>query len=611
MFRALWRNFLFSLVGWIIFLVVAFVVLAAIGYLREKPIKIKPGSYLVVNLDAAIAESPNDAQRSLFSPKSITLREILKTIEYAGTLKEIKGIVLNGNFSESGLSWAAAEELRGALKEFKASGKDVQAYATGLDEKSYYVLSTANRLILNPQSDVEWNGIGADMPFVKGLLNKIGVEVEVVRAGKYKSMGEFLTRTKMSDEDREQMTRLVEVIWDKAKAGVAESRGHVLAQAGVLSRKIDAAVGQAGAEPPAGMGAQRPTNIPLLLGEDQPRQVGAEGVGDVLSQLDRIANEEGIISAPRALQLGMIDGVMFWNDFKRSLKVDKKHLVDFGKFQNNITKAEGDSDDTIALVYCDGELMRDENYTDLVDSLRKIKDDKHVKGVIFRINSPGGAVVPAAVIAAELDQIKGKVPVIVSMGGMAASGGYWIASSGKEVWADDLSITGSIGVVGLFPSVEKIASTLGVNFDRLATGPLSNIGSLSSPLDEKSRAVVVKLIAQSYADFLTKIANDRKLNLKDVETIAQGRVWMGSDAKGIKLVDNIGGLLKVEKRMRELVGITPVVETYPEESEMKLLKRLFKKDKGDLLGVNVGEKIQQIRASGPLWSIGPWGMQFN
>jgi protease IV len=528
----------------------------AVAYLNSLPLELQKGSVLAIDLDEVIVESPRELQQKIWGGgEGVTVRQIIKAIDFAAGTPEVEKILLSGSLGASdSLSWASLEELRGALDAFRAKGKKIIAYTSSLNERSLYLLSVADRLVVSPQAEVLWNGLGADIPFFKNALDKLGISVEVVRSGKYKSMGEFLTRTNASAEEREQMELVLQTIWNQ------------------ICQETSAA-----------------------------RNISEQ-------QLRLIAEQEGLLTGTRAVELGLVDKVQPWHDFLLANDIAaEKDLVSFSDFLRNVAYAATKAKEKIALLYIDGTLMHDEHYIDTVKAIRQIADDKSIKALVVRINSGGGAVNPSAVIANELVRVREQKPVVVSMGGVAASGGYWISSVGSYIYTDNLTLTGSIGVVGIFPSVKKMADGLGITFDTLATGELATMGSLATPLTEKVRAVMSASVDATYNDFLAHVAHQRKLPMEEVSALAQGRVWTGLAAVESHLADGVGGILTAEAKARSLAGLDVArVESYPRIDRLASLKRLMGEPQPSLLGVRLGDMAKNIRASGQLWALSPF-----
>ncbi len=526
-------SILVTLVG--IGLFVGFVKLAS----KQEP-KIEDGSFLVVDLSANLTDAPTSFDNSKAFARllgreetaTISLRALLEAIHAAADDKRIGGIFLHGSFTPAdyGAGFAAIKELREALIEFRKSKKPVIAYLVGPDTRDYYLASVAETIYLNPYGEVDLPGMATTPTFFKGALDKYGVGVQVIRHGKYKSAVEPFLTDKMSPENREQTQKLLDDVWGQFVADVSTSR------------------------------QKTPT------------------------QLQELVDKQGILTAEDAKAAGLVDELAYLPDVLDRLRAkagtDEKthsfHQVDvgayvkkqFGKAENaddSLAVAAGTVDKSarLAIVYAEGEIV--DGDTDKLGTvggdryarvLRKLRQDPNVKAILLRVNSPGGSGLASEVIQHELALAKaaGK-PVVVSMGTVAASGGYWISTAADRVFAEPNTITGSIGVFGILPNFQGLANNNGVTFDEVKTGKFAALQTASRPKNPEELAKLQGLVEDFYRRFVDKVAAGRNLPAATVDEIGQGRVWSGTEALRLKLVDQIGGLNDAINFAREKGGL--------------------------------------------------------
>ena len=399
-------------------------------------------------------------------------------------------------------SFATLEEIRNELIDFKKSKKFVVAYGELADQKSYYLCSVADKVYLNPAGELVLNGLSSNVMYLKNMFEKIGVNPELIRHGKFKSAGEPLIADKMSDANREQISSYLGSLYQTMVNGIATAR---------------------------------------------KKQI---------SEVENIVNQLLIQHPEDAVKLGMADGLKYDDEieteFKKLIGNDENlKFVTLEKYSNTPNINVSTSEDKIAIIYCDGEIVSGESGDDnmgsetIAKAIKKARLDDKYKAIVLRINSPGGSAMASDVIWREVVLAKKAKPIIVSMGSVAASGGYYIAAPADVIVAEPNTITGSIGVFGLMINAKELLNNrLGINVETVKFGEYADLGSIDRPLTTAERAIIQRGVDRIYNDFITKVAEGRKLKNEQVESIAQGRVWAAIDAKKIGLVDEFGGLDK-------------------------------------------------------------------
>ncbi|MES2380976.1 MAG: signal peptide peptidase SppA [Bacteroidota bacterium] len=507
-------KFMFaSMLGFIISGVVLFFILVgSIAGLAskgdKKETKVASNSILKLNLNYAIPErsSSNFFKNFNFSSmenkEEIGLDDVLKNIRKAAGDDNIKGIYLEMGISMN--SFANTEEIRNELIAFKKSKKFIVAYGELVDQKSYYLCSVADKVYLNPAGELILNGLSSSTPYLKNMFDKIGVNPELIKHGKFKSAGEPLISDKMSDANREQISAFMGSLYHTMTGNIA------------TARKKQAV------------------------------------------EIENIINELAVQHPSDAVTLGLADGLKYDDEVEAELKkltnteesADLK-FISLGKYKNTPNPSVSTSDDKIAIIYCDGEIVSGESNNENMGSetiskaIKKVRLDDSYKAIVLRINSPGGSAMASDIIWREVILAKKAKPVVVSMGSVAASGGYYIAAPADVIVAQPNTITGSIGVFGvMFNAKELINNKLGIKFETVKFGEFADLGSVDRPLTEAERAIIQKGVDRVYDEFITRVADGRKLKKEQVDSIAQGRVWAANDAKKIGLVDEIGGLDK-------------------------------------------------------------------
>lgn len=499
------RNLLASIIGSIVafgiifFMFLIFISLAGV----EEGVVVRRNSVLELKLPLPLSDYTGTDNTDPFAGLFVRyqgLDEILHAIRVAQTDDRISGISINSNFILAGTSQAQA--IRRALSDFKSSGKFIYAYGDVYLQKDYYLASVADSVFINPVGSMDFKGLSAEVLYLKSLQEKTGVKMEVIRLGKYKSAVEPFLADEMSDENREQIRELIEGVWEAMLGEIAESRG--------------------------------------ITPED----------------LNRIADTLGARTPEYAQVSGLIDGVLFQDEYYSRIKErigvarDEKYnaiaLSDYVQVAN--AKRLNKGKDRIAVIFAEGEILYGEGSPAYIGqgvmtkALRRAREDDRVKAVVLRVNSPGGNALTSDIIWREVALTREKKPVVVSIGDVAASGGYYIAVGADKIFAESTSITGSIGVFGTIPNISGLANKIGVNAEQVGTNQNAVDYSFFEPMSDSFRAYLKEGIAATYQTFLKRVAEGRSMDVEAVEKIAQGRVWNAVTAQKIGLVDEIGGL---------------------------------------------------------------------
>ncbi|WP_414000131.1 signal peptide peptidase SppA [Flavobacterium sp. W1B] len=532
-------NVLATIIGLFVFCMLFFfgiLIIATVFGGETETVEVKNNSVIELDLKHIkhdYAGKYEDPLITIFSDKkSIGLSDIITAIEDAKTDDNIKGISILNN--ESSLGMAQSKTLRDALESFKKSGKFVMAYANSYSQKEYYLNSVANTIYINPVGEMDFKGLSSEIMFFKDLQDKSGVKMEVIRHGKYKSAVEPFLENKMSDANREQVSALLNSIWSSVTADISKSRNVSVAQLNQIANGLLA-------------------RTPAMAKEQK--------------LVDIIAYED-----------------MYHDAIKKALKVQKDedyNKVSISEYTKKMitTAALDSSKDQIAIIYAQGEILSGEGDVNTIGegsmrrSLQEARKNKNIKAIVLRIDSPGGSALTSDLILREVELTKKVKPVVVSMGNYAASGGYYIACNANTIFAENNTITGSIGVFGVLPNFSQLATKIGINTEQVKTHENSARYSPFVPMDEKFKAVTLEGVENIYNTFVTHVAKGRKMTFAQVDAIGQGRVWAGSEAIKIGLVDKIGGL---NDAIREAATLSKTknysTQNYPE----------YKKDFNDL-----------------------------
>ena len=500
-------NVLATIVGLFVFSIIAFfgiIIIGAIAGSGDDAVTVKNNSVIELDLSKVsldYAGKTNYKDFNYFEAHHDGVTDILNAIEVAKTDDKIKGISILNNQSQLGL--AQSKAIRDKLEEFKKSGKFVYAYANYYSQGEYYLNSVADQVYLNPMGEVDLKGLSAEIIYMKDLQEKTGVKMEVIRHGKYKSAVEPFLAQEMSPENREQMTVLLNSVWNTIVGDIAKSR------------KLSVA------------------------------------------QLNAIANTLGARTPELALANKLVDKVAYEDEYhdmiRAKLKLDKKEKYDFVSITDYAKTAASTVEDytktdIIAVIYAQGEIAGGEGDVNVIGegsikrSLQEARENDDIKAIVLRVNSPGGSALTSELIWREIEITKKTKPVVVSMGNYAASGGYYIAANADRIFAEPNTITGSIGVFGMLPNMNQLGKNIGINAEQVKTHENASGYSVFEPIDENFKGFVLESIEKTYATFLKRVADGRKMKTEEVDAIAQGRVWTGVDAQKLGLVDEIGGL---------------------------------------------------------------------
>ena len=518
------KNVFATFVGLFLFVLVTlllgFVCIFGMVLSSESTTEIKNNSVLVINLSGPLNERTEENVITKFVGKTAnetSLEDVLSGIEKAKADKNIKGIYLEaGVFVPN--SYAALQEIRDALIDFKKSNKWIVAYGDSYTQGTYYLASVANDVYLNPQGMLDWHGLSTQRIYLKDMLAKFGVKVQVSKVGTYKSATEMFTGDKMSDADRQQTSAYLNGIWKYLLKGVGESRNIPIAK---LNEYADSVITFAN---PADYLKMK--LIDKLLYTDQVR--------------NEIKKRLGIASGDDINQVSLAD--------LKTVKADKKGN------EIAVYYAYGD----IVDAPISGTSLSQHNIVgkDVCKDLKELMDDDDVKAVVIRVNSGGGSAFASEQMWHQIMELKKVKPVVVSMGGYAASGGYYMSVPANWIVAEPTTITGSIGIFGMFPDFSGLASEkLGIKFDEVKTNKNGTFLSPMRPLTPDEMRMLQVYIDRGYNTFKDRVAQGRKLTMQQVETIAQGHVYTGEDALKIKLVDELGGLDKAVQKAVQLAKI--------------------------------------------------------
>ena len=491
----------------IIFTILGIVTMVGMVASSDTETMVEENSIFVLDLEGTLSERVQDNPFQAMMGEEYQaygLDDILASIQKAKDNENIKGIYLQTAFLET--SFASLEEIRHALQDFKESGKFVVAYADQYTQEMYYLASVADKVIVNPQGSISWHGLASQPIFFKDLLKKVGIEMQIFKVGTYKSAVEPFIATEMSDANREQVTAFLGSIWGRLLEDVSASRNIPVE---TLNKYADEMMDLQPAETYLANGL-----ADTLMYKD--------GVLDYLREISGRESDESL----RTLSLEDMKNV------KRNVPLDKSGNIiavyyAFGGIDDTTSPEEGIDSEKV------------------IKDLRKLREDETVKAVVFRVNSPGGSAYGSEQIWREIVLLKEKKPVIVSMGDYAASGGYYISCAADYIVADPTTLTGSIGIFGMFPNMEELLTDkLGLDFDMVKTNKFADMGTLARPFNSDERAAMQNYINNGYKLFVKRCADGRGMSVEAIEKIAEGRVWTGATAKELGLVDELGGLDK-------------------------------------------------------------------
>ena len=518
--KEFFKSLLASILGCSIVLgicfLIFFIVLAALS--AKESYALKDNTVLTLKLEGILSErveeeNPLLAMLNQNSEPQIGLDDIVSSIKKAKENDKIKGIYINaGAFSASG---ASLKEIRDQLVDFKESGKFIVAYSDVYTQGCYYLSSVADKLIMNPEGHLDLHGLSASPMFYKGLLDKIGIEMQIFKVGTFKSAVEPFMLDKMSDANREQVSSYIGDMWSAITSEISASRN-----------------------------------------------ISVEKLNVITDSLALFKKSEVCV------QDGLVDTLMYETGVREYLKtlltgVEKAKDVRLASVKDMTTvpfENKSKSKDIIAILYAEGSIT-DGSGTDgitskrFVKELEKLKDNDKVKAVVFRVNSPGGSAYASEQIWKAVTDLKEKKPVVVSMGDYAASGGYYISCNASKIIAQPNTLTGSIGIFGMFPNVEGLTKKVGLTFDNVKTNAHADFGDMTRPMRDDEKAILQNYIERGYDLFLTRCSDGRGIAKNSLDSIAQGRVWTGNQAVKIGLVDELGGIDKAIEEAANLANL--------------------------------------------------------
>ena len=537
--NSFWKVFLAGLLGSIVALIVIVITLfirfgVMISSFSPEPPEITDNSVLHIKLDKDIPDRSSDNPFdnidfvTFQSTKTLGLNDILKTLEKAKTDERIKGICLEVSGLPAGM--ASVEEIRNALIEFKETGKFIVAYSDFYSQKAYYLASVADSIYLNPQGMLDWRGMYSQVVFFKGTLEKLGIEIQVFRHGKFKSAVEPFLYDEMSESNKLQTLTYVSSLWNHMLADISKKR-----------------------------------NISM-------------------DELNLYADSLMLDDAEAALNLKMIDKLMYRDELLAELKSkanyvekDENYLVSLGTYNKVPVKGKKKklSENRVAVVFAEGSIVDGNGSAGeiggdrLAEEIRKVREDEKVKALVLRVNSPGGSGLASEIILREMELTKAVKPVVISMGNLAASGGYYIACKADYIFAQPNTLTGSIGVFGLIPNLGKMMNEkLGLSFDGVGTNAHSDWGNTTRAVDPFESTKIQHQVEAFYDVFIGHVAQGRNMTKAEVDSIGQGRVWSGVNALEIGLVDELGGLDNAVKKAVELAKLEDYrIKELPEQKD--------------------------------------------
>ena len=570
----------------ILFFVVMLSAVSGMAAAGKKTVSIPEKSVLVMKTGSLIPDRSTGNPFSTIDPVTMSftqtpgLNDILKNLKKAAEDENISGLLIENGTMPSG--WATADEIRSALNEFRESGKFVYSYSDYmLMQESYFISTAADRIWINPTSMFDFKGLAAEVTFYKDALEKLGVEVQVIRHGKFKGAVEPFILVRLSDENRLQISEYMGSIWEHVVNVISESRGVPVARVMSLADSLG--------------------------GYDPELMTGA----------------------------GMIDGTLYRDQLEDSIRVaagidegKKISYISMSKYTNTPSKhTPTGSRDKIAVLFAEGSIDMGEGDdsniggTRYAAEMRKLRLDSTVKAVVFRVNSRGGNAIASDQIWREVELTDKVKPVVVSMGNYAASGGYYIAAAARKIMASPVTVTGSIGVFGLIPNAEVLLDKkLGISSEVVRTNAHSDSPSLTRPLNSFERDALQFNVERTYSTFTGVVAEGRNMRQAAVDSIGQGRVWSGSDAMNIGLVDSFGGLYDAIREAAALAGLEEyrTIEK-PEASDFytKLLKQLTGEMRARAIRNELGEAsryysdLKEIISSGGIMAVMPYHLEIR
>ena len=531
-------KFMFaSCLGSALMLIVLMIILIwTLGSSTSNTVTVKSNSVLYMNLDYTIPErtTQDDLTTTLMNLKDLEgdysgLNDIIANIDYAKNDPDISGIFLE--LSSVGTSTANIEELRKHIVSFRESGKFVITYSEAMAQSAYYLATAGDEIYLNPDGMLDIHGMASQIMFYKHLMDKLDIEMQIIRdpSNKYKSAVEPYFLDKMSPANREQMTKLLNSMWMKVVSDISVARG-----------------------------------------------IDAQRINELADNL------ELTFDAKVALDERFIDGLAYRDEIIARIKdlaglekSEKINIVNNAQYASVRPQPKAKAN-KIAVIYANGQIIDGDGDDETIGSItlskaiREARENKKVKAIVMRVNSPGGSALASEVIRREVELAKAEKPFIISMGSYAASGGYWISTEGDYIFADPTTLTGSIGVFGTVPNAKKFLNeTIGLTFDVVKTNKNADFGTITEPLTDYQKEMLQKHVSNTYHDFTALVARTRGLRQSYVDSIGQGRVWAGTDALELGLVDELGGLDKAIEYAANKANLTDYsIKDYPKQLDM-------------------------------------------
>ena len=560
-FKFTLASILGIMIAGLLLLFITIGIISAMVSSSDQPAQIQANSVLLLKFDYEIIDrAKNNPLEGLDfgmfqGNKTVGLNDMLDCIRKAKTDNNIKGIYLNPTDIQAGM--ASVEEIRNALKDFKTSGKFIYAYGESLSQKAYYLVTVADSLMLNPQGSVDFRGLGGEVSFYKKGLEKLGVEVQIVRHGKFKSAVEPFLLDKMSDENRLQTETYLKSIWNEMLIDISASRK---------------------------MSFDELNDIADMVATFRKAEFAKQK-----RLVDRLKYKDQVID-----DLKKLTGTSQKSDIK-AVEIQKYAKVPEIRTQKGLVRNK------IAVIYASGSIdasVSDDGIKseDLSRTIREARRDSSIKAIVLRINSPGGSAYGSDVIWREVKLAAETKPVIASMGDVAASGGYYIACAADTIMADRTTITGSIGIFGMIPNVQKLlVDKLGITQDVVTTNEHSDMISVTRPMSTFERDLMQQTIEEGYDTFISRVADGRKMEKTAIDEIGQGRVWAASNAKEIKLIDAFGGLndaIALAKKMAKLDNYRIVNLPKLKDPIEELLKEFSGSAKASFMKAEMGENYK-------------------
>lgn len=585
--KQFFKYVLATITGLVALMLIFFLLFASIvaSSSKGKEVTVKDNSVLHIKLNYMLQDRPHDNPFDQIAfdlsggdEAPVGLIDVIQCLEKAKDDDKIKGVFLD--LSALGAGYGKLSEVRNALEDFKSSGKFVYAYGEVFYNQSYYFASVADKIYLNPSGTILFNGLAADITFMKRTLEKLGVEMQVIKRGKFKGAVEPFVLDELSPENRRQITDYVESIYGEMLSGISKSRDLTI------------------------------------------------------EELRTIANEVSVKSPKDAERLKLIDGVVYRDNVMTQIQNDlgeekEPNMLSLSKYNKSRTTSGGKlSKNKIAVVYASGDIVSGKGGEGQIGSdkfaetLRKLRENDKVKAVVLRVNSPGGSALASDVIWRETQLLKAKKPVIVSMGDVAASGGYFISCGADSIFAMPNSVTGSIGVFALYPNAEALYEKLGLKTDVVKTSSMADFGRIDRPLNEQEKELLDVMIGDVYEQFLGRVTEGRGLDRAHLDTIAQGRVWTGEYAKRLGLIDEFGGLEKAIEVAAYKAGIeddyalraypksdNPFEEIFSGFTMSSIKNKIVKEELGEYYSVY--NKMERLKSLTGIQALMPFDINLN